>query len=321
MLTKIAKVLLVAVGIIAILFFAGPRVPIDETIRPVRLPADLDAYLAQSESQFNDIVPGAEKTIQWAFPDKRKTALAIIYFHGYSATRQETSPLSEDMASQLNANLYLTRLTGHGRSGDAMAEASVNDWLNDAQEALAIGQQIGEKVIVIGVSTGGTLASWLAAQPETNALAAAILISPNFAPRDSNSEILLLPWGGTIAGLLIGDQRSWQPANEMQAEFWTESYPTTALLPMMGLVELTRSQDLAQIDIPILTIYSPNDEVVNAGKIEEAHQAFGSSRKAIIPIESVGDPSNHVLAGDILSPDDTQQLLEMILRFVEELPA
>ena len=109
-------------------FYAGPRVSIDTQLQSPQLPADLDAYLAQSEARYPDITPGAEKTIVWAHPDRRKTALAVVYLHGFSASRQETAPLSDEIAQQLGANLYYPRLNGHGRSGAAMAEASVNAW-------------------------------------------------------------------------------------------------------------------------------------------------------------------------------------------------
>ena len=65
----------------------------------------------------------------------------------------------------LGANLFYTRLTGHGQDGAAMAEGSVNAWINDYAEAMAIGRAIGDKVVVIGTSTGASLAIGRRAQP------------------------------------------------------------------------------------------------------------------------------------------------------------
>ena len=87
-----------------ILFLAGPRVPAETTIHPVNLPDDLEGYLKASEARFTDIVPNTEKTIIWANPaQKQKTPVSIIYLHGFSATRQETAPLSDMVAQQLGA--------------------------------------------------------------------------------------------------------------------------------------------------------------------------------------------------------------------------
>ena len=316
---KIATGILIVVGVIIILFFIGPRTKIDLHLKTFDLPADLDQYLAQSEAKYSDIVPGTEKTIVWANAEKTKTPLSIVYLHGFSATRQETVPLSNELAAQLGANLFYTRLSGHGRSNAAMAEPTVNDWLNDTKEALEIGKRLGDKVIVIGTSTGGTLATWLAEQPNTDEVLAYILLSPNFAPRDSNSEVLTLPWAKQFAPLLVGSEYSWKPQNAEHAKYWTHSYPSTALVTMMGLVKFVRESDLKSIQKPVLVIYSPNDQVVNSEKTEQKVALIGSAIKEIDPILDSGNPENHVLAGDILAPKNTEVVKKLILDFISRL--
>jgi esterase/lipase len=319
---KIAIRIAIVVAILVIVFLVGPRTKIDLQIKPVNLPAklpDFDQYLADSEAKYSDIIPGAEKTIVWANAEKTKTPLSIVYIHGYSATRQETVPLADEIAAQLGANLFYTRLSGHGRSGAAMAEPTVNDWLNDTMEAFEIGKRLGDKVIVMGVSTGGPLAAWLAEQPDTDEAFAYILMSPNFAPRDSNAEILTLPWGKQIAPLILGNEYSWTPQNDKHAQYWTHSYPSTALVTMMGLVKFARESDLESIEKPVMVIYSPNDQVVNSTEVEKAYARIGSQVKEIQAIEDCGNPENHVLAGDILAPKNTEVVKKLILDFVARL--
>jgi esterase/lipase len=316
---KIAMRILIFMAILVIVFSAGPRTKIDLHLKTINLPNDLDQYLAQSEGQFPDIVPGTEKTIVWANPAKTKTPLSIIYLHGYSATRQETAPLSDEIAAQLGANLFYTRLSGHGRSNAAMAEPTVNDWLNDTMEALEIGKRLGDKVIVIGTSTGGTLATWLAEQPNMDEVLAYILLSPNFGPRDQNSEILTLPWARQLAPVIVGPEYSWEPTSAEHAKYWTHSYPSPALVTMMGLVNFVRTSNLKSIQKPVLVIYSPNDEVVNSEKTKRRVAQIGSAIKEIDPILDSGNPENHVLAGDILAPKNTQVVKKLILDFISRL--
>ncbi len=299
-----------------IVFWVGPRVKIDTTLRPLTLPPDLDKYLAESEGRFDDIVPDTEKTIMWAGQPGQKTAVSIIYLHGFSATRQETAPLSDNLAAELGANLFYTRFTGHGRTGQAMAEATVNDWLIDTVEALEIGRRIGEKVIVIGVSTGATAATWLAAQPNLADVLAFVLISPNYAPHDRSASILTWPWGEKIATTFIGPYRDWEASNEGHGRFWTLHYPTKALLPMMGLVKLVSRIDLSRITRPVLIIYSPQDEVVNPERATAAFAQMSRADKQIIATNRAVGENNHVLAGDITAPDKTDEIMEMILAFV-----
>lgn len=300
-----------------ILYFSGPRIEIDTTLHPVRLPKDLDRYLLDSEARLQDIVPGTEKTIVWAGDRGRATAVSVVYLHGFSATRQETAPLADNVASGLNANLFYARLTGHGRNGEAMGEASVNAWLNDANEALTIGRRLGGAVVVIGVSTGGTLAAWMAVNADVREVAAFILISPNFSPVNPMATVLTWPWGGRLAELLLGKERSWKPENERHGRYWTTRYPTKALLPMMGLVQLTRSLDMGAFQNPVLVIYSPKDQVVDPGSTESVFKAIGSPAKRLHVFERSADPRQHVLAGDILSPRTTRELADMTVAYVK----
>lgn len=302
--------------IVVAVFLAGPRVKMDTTLRPFPLPLDLDQYLAESEGRFDDIVPNTEKTIIWAGQPGQKTAVSIIYLHGFTATRQETAPLSDKLAAELGANLFYTRFRGHGRTGQALAEATVNDWLNDTIEALAIGRRLGERVIVIGVSTGATAATWLAAQPDLDDVLAFIFISPNYGPHDRSAVILTWPWGEKIATALIGPERDWEPSNEAHGRYWTLNYPTRALLPMMGLVKLTHQADLSRITRPVLVIYSPQDEVIDSRRVETTFARMSQADKQIIPVTRNEGESNHVLAGAITAPDKTDEIVQMILNFI-----
>jgi hypothetical protein len=85
-----------------------------------------------------------------------------------------------------------------------MAEASLQDWLDDARESLAIGRRIGERVVIMGTSTGRTLATWPSLQPEGPAPWATVLISPNFGSRRWESELLTWPWAQNFVPLVRG---------------------------------------------------------------------------------------------------------------------
>ena len=300
-------------------FFAGPSVTIDTQLKPFTLPADLDEYLARSEARFPDIIPGTEKKIIWAHAAKTKTPLAIVYLHGFSATRQETAPLCDSVAARLGANLFYTRLTGHGRGGPALAEASVNDWLNDTEEAYEIGRRLGDSVIVIGTSTGATLATWLAEQANTQSVAAYVLMSPNYALKDGRSEVLTWPWGARLAALIAGPEISSPSRNELDARYWTHRYPSRALVPMLGLLKFVRASEVERIRAPMLVVYSPSDQVLDARVTERVYARLGSRNKQVRRILHSQNPSGHVLAGDIAAPRDTPMVARLILGFIASL--
>jgi len=160
---KVVVTLLVLLALIVLAFALGSRVPVDTTITfdPKNIGPDPEAYLARREAEVKDIRPGLQKEIVWADPATRaRTPLAIVYVHGFSASKGEVRPLPDRVAAALHANLFYTRLTGHGEDGAAMAKGGVNAWINDYAEAITIGRAIGDRVVVIGTSTGGSLATW-----------------------------------------------------------------------------------------------------------------------------------------------------------------
>ena len=282
------------------------------------LPDDLDNYLeareAETAAQY-PLIPGTEKRIRWQVPGER-TAFAVVYLHGFSATRQEIAPTTELVADALGANLFETRLTGHGRATGVMLEMRAEDWLADAAEALAIGSRIGERTILIGTSTGATLVLTMADHPLMRDVEAIVLISPNFGPEDPAAQWLTRPGGPLLAHLMLGDTRTWEPRNDQQARYWSTSYPTQAIVEAMRLVDLAHSRLPQQLEQSLLALVSPNDGVVSPRLMREALAEISAPRKELLEFDEVGDQKNHVLAGDILSPDNTAAAVTAIVDFV-----
>ena len=315
---QIMHVLAVGLALIAIVGLLGPQVDTKISLDDLALPDNLDLYLSESESRFDDITEGTEKKIIWAGSPGERTALSIVSFHGFSATRQELSPLADTVAKSLNANLFYTRLAGHGRGGPGMVDGSVNRWANDANEALQIGHRLGDKVILIGTSTGSTLATWLALQPTNSELGAMILLSPNFYNADSDMRMLLWPWGKQIADTLIGKVRHWESKNPLHEKYWANDYATSSLLPMMGLVKTVNDSDIEKINIPTLMIYSSKDKTISVPPIRETFARLGSEEKELFEFNDTEDPDYHALAGDLMSPSSTAVLAEKISRFLKD---
>ncbi len=283
---------------------------------PVDLPQDLDRYLLQTEGRLPGITPGAEKTIAWAGRPGAKTPVAIIYLHGFTATRQEVAPVYEKVARVLDANVYYTRLTGHGMSGEALGAATLNDWVNDAGEAYQIGTRIGDRIVVAATSTGAPLALWLASQ-ETPAIAALVLASANMKPADANTELLLWPWPvpGLVLRLAVGPYRTVPSKSDLDARYWTKRYPSKALLPMMATVKLGRQLKLQSIHVPSLWVYTDKDDVVSLEELKKCYQRIGSGKKRLLDIP---DAKGHVLAGAIQSPRTTDEMAAAVIAFLGE---
>ncbi len=307
--------LLVLVLVAAAALF-GPRVAADTTIRfdPAAIGGDPEAYLAAAEARFDDIRPGLAKEIVWADPaDPSRRPVAIVYIHGFSASKGELRPVPDLVASALGANLFYTRLAGHGRDSAAMAEATVNDWVNDLAEALAVGRAIGERVVVMATSTGAGLATWSASRPElTEDVAAFIFVSPNYGVRASGAWLLTAPWGAQLADMLLDPEIGFTPTSPLQREWWTSRYPARAVLPMAALVQLARRTPVEQATVPALFVFSDGDRVVDQSLTRQILARWGAPAETIV-VEETEDPNRHVLAGDAYSPSTTEPMARQMV--------
>lgn len=317
--------LLVAVLVLALVWAMGPRnafgpnEPAPRASPPAAL-RQLDAWLAQTEAAQPQLRPGTAKRVLWHGEPGRPTPWAVVYVHGFTATRLETAPLAQLLAQQLGANLFETRLTGHGVDAQAMGQASVQDWLADTVEALQVGQLLGERVLLLGVSTGATLGNWLALQPQGQALAAQVWVSPNYGPAVKRSELINGPWGRQIALALEGDMRGQPSADPRENNAWTQRYPTQALFPMMALVKHVRESDLSAMRTPVLVMYSPSDKTVDANETRLAFERLGSPLKTLEAITYSEATGQHVLAGDIRAPKATEPMAARIAQWANSLP-
>ncbi len=297
----------------------APR-QLQNNVPPVVPGKDIELWLEQREAAMHrrtPIIPHTEKRILWADPGTHAlTDYALVYIHGFSATRQEIAPLPEIVASQLAANLFETRLTGHGLQTLALAGVSAEQWLSDAAEALAIGAAIGQRIVIIGTSTGATLALAMSGREEMKKVAAIVMISPNFSLRDTNASKLTWPGGPQFARLTLGKTRSWTAQNDAQALYWSTSYPVAALVEMMRLVQFTNELLPLSLEADLLTLFSSTDAVVDPGATIEALRRIEAPRNELIEIHDSADPGQHVLIGDILSPQSTRPAAELIVSFL-----
>jgi len=283
---------------------------------------ELDPWLVDSERRVGSVTDGTEKTIIWANGERyQRTPLSIVYVHGFSATRQETAPLCDQVAAALGANLFYTRLRGHGLDGDSLGAASEQEWLEDTVEALTVGERLGEQIVVVGASTGATLLAWLAAEQMLSpSVAAMVFISPNYGPVDRRTEIFNRRFGLRIAKKIVGPLHRWDTRNNADHEkYWTCEFPIEALATMMKCVAGCRaSVHRHTVKQPVLTLYSRQDRTVLPARTEDIANKFVHPDSRLVAMHSEEDANHHILAGDILAPQSTALVRDRICSFIQE---
>ncbi|EED32155.1 hypothetical protein NOR53_3173 [gamma proteobacterium NOR5-3] len=315
--------LLAALGITVTLVAAGAWITKPPGLSPTpptaAVPAAVDRYLqereAAAEKEFG-LTPGAQKRVVWAGEPGQRSEYALVYLHGFSATRQEIAPVPELIARELGANLFETRLAGHGRAQQQLAGVSAEDWMNDGAEALAVARNLGDKIILMGTSTGATVALAMARHPDFALVDSLVLVSPNFGPAGSGSGMVTGPYGPQLARLLLGERRSWTAANPLQEKYWSTDYPTAAIVEMMRLVNLAVMLTPEAGAPNAMLVYSPRDDVVSVSKLLEGFAALPAPRKKIHKVDEPQSLSPHVLTGDILAPGTSADIARLISAYI-----
>jgi pimeloyl-ACP methyl ester carboxylesterase len=282
---------------------------------------NLNSYLMVQEKKFNDITIGVQKRVIWADKVGKKTPLSIIYIHGFSATSEEIRPVPDQIASALKANLYYTRLTGHGRSPMAMAEPNVADWMSDIAEAIAIGRKIGQRIIVISTSTGSTLSATAALNPILSRdISGFIFISPNFGINNPFAKLLTWPAARWWVPLIAGKMRHSTPRNKQHSKFWTTTYPTIAAIPMAAIVKAVTEQDFSKVTIPALFYFSLEDKVVDPEATKNMTRKWGGRKKIInVTMTEQDDKYSHIVTGNIVSPNQTDYTVRETIKWISSL--
>lgn len=256
---------LIAMLAIGYLIGPNPKTPIYNAVLPP-VPANPDAlmqYVATQEAQHH-IKPNNEARIVW-FNDSlhAKTDYAIVYLHGFSASQEEGAPVHKTISKEFGCNLYLSRLAEHGidTSTDLINITPEKYW-ESAKEALQIGKQLGNKVILMATSTGGSLALQLAAAypQEVSAL---ILMSPNIAINNDKAYLLNNPWGLQIARAVTGsDNVTAADERPVYKQYWNHTYPLEATVQLQELLETTMTPEtFSKVKAPLLLLYYYKDEV------------------------------------------------------------
>jgi pimeloyl-ACP methyl ester carboxylesterase len=307
------------------MYFIGPRP--DRPVYNSNMPSvpdksdALENYVLTHE-QKHKLKPDNEARIVWADSLKRKTEYAIVYLHGFSASQKEGDPIHLRFAKEFSCNLYLSRLADHGvDTTEQLLYFTADRIWESAKEALAIGNQIGEKVILMSTSTGGTVALKLAAD-YPDKVHALINLSPNVAINNPAAFLLNDPWGLYIARIVMGGKYRKTDADEEKSLYWNNNYRLESTVQLEELLETTMTPDLfGKITQPSLTLYyykseEEQDPEVKVSAMLEMHERLGTPENLKVA-KAIPTAGAHVLGGSLASKD-VEAVYAEIQKFARE---
>lgn len=325
------KRILIVIILLVIVYLMGPHpsAPSYETKMPV-VPAidSLVDYIAHKEAQ-HKLRTNNQARIVWANDSARqKTDYAIVYLHGFSASQEEGNPVHRNIAKTFGCNLYLSRLAEHGiDTTEQLMNLTADLYWESVKEALAIGKKLGDKVILMGTSTGATQALQLAATYPGD-VAGLVLYSPNIAINDPNAWLLNNPWGLQIARLVLQSKYNTPKPDDTRPiykQYWNNPYRLEATVALEEMLETTMTEStFKKIRQPVLMLYYYKDDahqdmVVKVSAMKKMYAALSTDAKLkrSVALPGAGD---HVLASPIRSHDvlsvekETKGFLQEVMR-------
>jgi esterase/lipase len=311
-----------------LVYILGPKPPKPELNKD--LPSisasigNVENFIKNKEATFS-IKPDNESRIVWANDTvKERTNYSVLYLHGFSASWYEGYPAHINFAKRFKCNLYIPRLHAHGLiSDDPLLDMTPDALWNSAKEALMVARSLGKKVVIMGTSTGGTLALKLAAEfPEY--VEGLILYSPNIRINSGTAFLLSKPWGLQIGRKAMGSK--YRVTNEnfdsKDCQYWNCKYRVEALVYLQQLVESSmKKSTYSNVVAPIFLGYyykddNNQDDVVKVDAMLKMFDQLGTVGSEKVK-KAFPEAGNHVIACELTS-GSFNEVIDETIKFGED---
>lgn len=190
------------------------------------------------------------------FLQPKPTKKVVIFFHGFTACPYQFIPLGQALYAE-GYNVLIPLMPGHGQAGNWNKEKPsplptnpevyqefALDWLQKAQN-------LGDKVIVGGLSGGGTLAGWLSLE----------------RPQQIEKTLLFAPYLSAATGirdLVVRNSNSYfeWPANPGRDPFGYSGFMFPSLRVFLNMGRDILAKSTKSPSTPMLIVSSESDQAV-----------------------------------------------------------
>lgn len=220
------------------------------------------------------------------FNTKKKNKTVIVCFHGFGRRRTDDFlPLVEHFK---NEEVIVPELYNIHDPKDNQW----TDWVSRAEDTLNQLAQQGKRVILVGFSMGGVIASYCASKPNVDKL---VLISPAFEYFNlSNASTV-------ISSLFENKEEDTSPYPEVPTNF------TTTFTSLVDNCKIA----VEDIQVPTLLVHGNEDDVIMVSSSRRFFKKIPTSDKFLLVLEGV---SHQVLS----HPTASKIVLENIQLFIDD---
>jgi carboxylesterase len=198
-----------------------------------------------------------------------------LVIHGFTGSPQSMKPIARALAAAGFA-VELPLLPGHGTRVEEMVPTRWSDWSGAIERAYEDLRARCEKVVLCGLSMGGTLGAWLGARHQE--IAGIALVNPLISARAPLWAAVTETARQSPEELLEGI------GSDIALEGVVES--AYRMTPVKALVSLSEALDelepeLGKIVSPLLLFVSPNDHVVDPESAELLAQSVSGPVRTV----------------------------------------
>lgn len=234
-----------------------------------------------------------------------KTERVIVFLHGFTSCPEQFREIGEQFFAQ-GYNVYIPRLPYHGhldRLSDALLETSAEELAAFATASIDIAHGLGDKVVVGGLSGGGTIAAWIAQahRDVDQAVMVAPFLGIGFVPTLVNRPV------ARILDEIPNIWMWWDPIskadNPKTASYAYPRYPLHALTEylQLGFAAAQAAQETPPGANSIVVITNANDSSVDNGltmRLVSYWQAHGEES-----LDTIQFAEELNLPHDMITPD------------------
>ena len=235
--------------------------------------------------------------------------VGCLLIHGFPGSPAEMRQLGQYLATN-GITVSGIRLPGFGTTPSDLRQKNWEDWCEAGREGLAALQRECTNVFVVGFSTGGLVALYLAA---TNPVAGVVSLSTFISPRNRLANAGRLPVLRKLVPALLryvptGSAFKSHPTAGTETNEVSYSYvPLRTGVEVLELAQVVKGL-LPSVAEPILILQSKNDAVVSESSVTCIRDHVQSADRTVLWLESSG----HVIT---LGPEK-QKVFDAVLAFV-----
>jgi carboxylesterase len=242
--------------------------------------------------------------------DQNAKKPACLVLHGLGGGPYELQPLIAALEAE-GVRVSSPIMPGHEGGGPLMPPSCWQDWAATCESAFDLLAEEGEPVVVVGFSTGGTLALHLAGR---RPVAREVLLAPFLAIRYSG--LLPVPPASYLrhlARVFPNLPRRGPAVRDREMRRWAAStdrfrtFNVNAAVSALELIDLVKPC-IPSIKTPTLIIQGKLDSVVEPGNAAWLHAQLGATQKTLVMLPR----SDHLVALD----RDRDQVVALTVEFV-----